>query len=152
MHTWVISSTCVAEECSSTKKYDPSKSLTGIKLANKFTVKFTSGLTVLGPLYSDTVTVGGVSAKMQMFTSVNQVQGLLSGVEPTVLGLAVSHEPLHTSPTFIDTLSSINRYPIVYSPFTSPLALAQSYILEEPTQRNIMVIYSTYHAMIQCSG
>ncbi|KEP45107.1 aspartic protease, partial [Rhizoctonia solani 123E] len=104
MHTWVISSTCVAEECSSTKKYDPSKSLTGIKLANEFTVKFTSGLTVLGPLYSDTVTVGGVSAKMQMFTSVNQVQGLLSGVEPTVLGLAVSHEPLHTSPTFIDTL------------------------------------------------
>ncbi|EUC54531.1 aspartic protease [Rhizoctonia solani AG-3 Rhs1AP] len=105
MHTWVISSTCIAEECSSNKKYDPLKSTTGMKVSNEFTVKYTSGLTVSGPVYSDTVTVGGFSVESQMFTSVNYLQGLSPGVEPTVLGFAVSHKVSHTNPTFIDTLA-----------------------------------------------
>ncbi|RPD61879.1 protease [Lentinus tigrinus ALCF2SS1-7] len=99
---WIPSSAC--SQCASSKgKYDASASSTGAKKNESFEIRYADGSNATGPVYTDTVTVGGVKATGQYFGAVtsessNFAQDPIDGV----LGLAFpSISRLRQSPFFV---------------------------------------------------
>ncbi|EIN03856.1 aspartic protease [Punctularia strigosozonata HHB-11173 SS5] len=93
---WVPSSSCSSSTCSSKSKYTASKSSTGSKKSGTFEIEYGDGSTVSGPVYTEDVTVGGVSVTGQYFSPVttlsssfkdDPIDGLLGMAWPLISNL-----------------------------------------------------------------
>ncbi|CDO69152.1 hypothetical protein BN946_scf185042.g54 [Trametes cinnabarina] len=93
---WVPSSSCRSSTCSSKKKYTASSSSTSSKKSGTFNIEYGDGSTVSGPVYTDTVTVAGVTVKNQYFSPVttlsssfadDPIDGLLGLAYPEISNL-----------------------------------------------------------------
>ncbi|THG94139.1 hypothetical protein EW026_g7273 [Hermanssonia centrifuga] len=86
---WVPSSSCTSSTCKSKHKYTASSSSTGSKKSGTFSIEYGDGSTVSGPIYTDTVTVAGLSVTGQYFSPVTTLSSSFSG-DPIdgILGLA----------------------------------------------------------------
>lgn len=71
---WVPGSSCTSKGCQkATAKYNPAKSSTAKEVsASGFKISYGDGSSASGPEYTDTVTVGGLSATTQKFSPVTQ--------------------------------------------------------------------------------
>ncbi|KAL5632382.1 hypothetical protein ACGC1H_005373 [Rhizoctonia solani] len=103
---WVFLSTCVAEGCSSDNKYDASRSSSSKRRKRKFQTGYVDNTEVSGPVYADTVTVAGLSAEGQLFSPINQTNGMEDYGTDGLMGLAFKSISQLKAPTFIDTLFS----------------------------------------------
>jgi hypothetical protein len=59
---WVPSSSCKSKTCTGHNKYDASKSSTSSKKGGTFSIEYVDGSGSSGPIYTDTVAVGGLKA------------------------------------------------------------------------------------------
>ena len=86
---WVPSKDCSSSVCSQKSLYDASSSDSSKKASGKFQIQYGDGSTVSGPVYQDTVTVAGVTAKNQYFSPVTTLSDSFSN-DPIdgILGLA----------------------------------------------------------------
>ncbi|CAE6436821.1 unnamed protein product [Rhizoctonia solani] len=92
---WVPSSSCRTSECSPHNKYTASSSSTSKSQSGTFSIQYGDGSTASGPVYSDSVTVGGLS-----------VTSFASDPEDGIMGLAFNAISSIGKPTFIDNLYS----------------------------------------------
>ncbi|KAH9929057.1 acid protease [Epithele typhae] len=84
---WVPSSTCTS--CGSHKKYNPARSSTSSKKSGTFEIGYGDGSSASGPIYTDTVTVGGIKATGQYFSAVTtESSEFTSDVVDGLMGLA----------------------------------------------------------------
>ncbi|KAG8717152.1 Type I transmembrane sorting receptor [Ceratobasidium sp. 394] len=104
---WVPSSSCTSSGCSTHHKYSSSKSSTTSKKSGSFSISYGDGSTASGPIYSDTVAVGGLSATGQYFSPVTSESSSFSS-DPSdgIMGLAFSSISSIGAPTFIENLYS----------------------------------------------
>ncbi|CAE6439787.1 unnamed protein product [Rhizoctonia solani] len=104
---WIPSSECASNGCSPHSKYDPSKSSTGSKQEGLFNITYGDNSTASGSIYSDTVTIAGLSATGQKFSAVTSESDSFS-LDPSdgILGLAFSSISQIGAPTFIENLYS----------------------------------------------
>ncbi|KIP04061.1 hypothetical protein PHLGIDRAFT_76564 [Phlebiopsis gigantea 11061_1 CR5-6] len=86
---WVPSSSCSSSTCSSKNKYKASSSSTSSKKSGTFSIEYGDGSTVSGPIYSETVTVAGLTATAQHFSPVTTLSSSFAD-DPIdgILGLA----------------------------------------------------------------
>ncbi|KZT22897.1 aspartic protease [Neolentinus lepideus HHB14362 ss-1] len=86
---WIPSSSCTSSTCSSKNKYKASSSSTSSKKSGSFEIQYGDGSTVSGPVYTDTVTVAGITAKNQYFSPVTTLSSSFAS-DPIdgILGLA----------------------------------------------------------------
>lgn len=104
---WVPSSSCTSSGCSPHKKYTASSSSTSVKKSGTFSIEYGDGSTASGPIYTDTVTVAGLSAAAQYFSAVtSESSSFASDPEDGILGLAFSSISSIGQPTLIETLYS----------------------------------------------
>ncbi|CUA68395.1 gastricsin [Rhizoctonia solani] len=103
---WVPSSACLAHGCSSKRTFDALKSSSSKQQEGEFKITYGDGSGVSGPVYADTVTVGGMSAKGQLFSPINQTNGMEDYGTDGLMGLAFKSISHLKAPTFIDTLFS----------------------------------------------
>ncbi|PIL36036.1 transporter [Ganoderma sinense ZZ0214-1] len=99
---WVPSSSCTSSTCKAKNRYSSSKSSTSSKKSGSFSIEYGDGSTVSGPIYSDAVTVAGVSVDSQEFSPVTTLSSSFSG-DPIdgILGLAFpAISNLNTNPFF----------------------------------------------------
>ncbi|KAF7797804.1 hypothetical protein EIP86_009009 [Pleurotus ostreatoroseus] len=84
---WVPSSSC--SSCSGKHVYTASKSSTSSKKSGTFEIEYGDGSTVSGPIYTDTVTVGGLTVSGQYFSPVTTLSDEFTD-DPAdgILGLA----------------------------------------------------------------
>ncbi|TBU32075.1 protease [Dichomitus squalens] len=85
---WIPGSSCMS--CGAQHgKYDQGKSSTGAKKNGTFTITYADESGASGPIYTDTVVVGGVKATAQYFSAVTEESSELSeGSTDGILGLA----------------------------------------------------------------
>lgn len=104
---WVPSSSCTSSGCSTHSKYTSSKSSTTSKKSGTFSISYGDGSTASGPIYSDTVAVGGLSVTGQYFSPVTSESSSFSS-DPSdgIMGLAFSSISSIGAPTFIENLYS----------------------------------------------
>ncbi|KAF8729285.1 peptidase A1 family, partial [Rhizoctonia solani] len=104
---WVPSSSCRTSGCSPHKKYTASSSSTSKSQSGSFSIQYGDGSTASGPVYSDTVTVGGLSVTSQYFSPVtSESSSFASDPEDGIMGLAFNSISSIGKPTFIDNLYS----------------------------------------------
>ncbi|CCO37027.1 hypothetical protein RSOLAG1IB_11901 [Rhizoctonia solani AG-1 IB] len=104
---WVPSSSCKTSGCSPHKKYSASASSTSASKSGTFSIQYGDGSTASGPIYSDTVTVGGLSATGQYFSPVtSESSSFASDPEDGIMGLAFKSISSIGQPTIIDNLYS----------------------------------------------
>ncbi|KAJ3852522.1 acid protease [Lentinula lateritia] len=87
---WVVDKSCTEGPCSNKKqKYDAGNSKTSKQESGTFSILYGDNSTVSGPIHSDTVTVKGITAKDQKFSSVTTLSKSFAD-DPTagILGLA----------------------------------------------------------------
>ncbi|KAG8793258.1 Type I transmembrane sorting receptor, partial [Ceratobasidium sp. 428] len=102
---WVPSSTCTSSGCSPHEKYTAASSSTGKKQTGTFSISYGDGSTASGPIYTDTVTVAGLSATNQYFSPVtSESSSFSSDPEDGIMGLAYSSISSIGKPTFIENL------------------------------------------------
>ncbi|KAG8747738.1 Type I transmembrane sorting receptor [Ceratobasidium sp. 414] len=104
---WVPSSSCTSSGCSPHSKYSTSKSSTSSKKSGTFSISYGDGSTASGPIYSDTVTVAGLSVTGQYFSPVTSESSSFSS-DPSdgIMGLGFSSISSIGAPTFIENLYS----------------------------------------------
>lgn len=86
---WVPSVSCTSIICSGKTKYNPASSATSARKPGAFSIAYGDGSTVSGPVYTDTVTVAGVTAHDQYFSAVNTLSPTFADeAEDGILGLA----------------------------------------------------------------
>ncbi|KDQ54106.1 hypothetical protein JAAARDRAFT_697627 [Jaapia argillacea MUCL 33604] len=86
---WVPSSACTSTTCSTKHKYTATSSSTSVKKTGTFSIEYGDGSTVSGPIYTDTVTVAGVSVQNQYFSPATTLSSDFNG-DPIdgILGMA----------------------------------------------------------------
>ncbi|CCM02235.1 uncharacterized protein FIBRA_04315 [Fibroporia radiculosa] len=74
---WVASSNC--DSCESQDSYDPSASSTSEEQSGTFSIEYGDGSTASGPIYTDDVSVAGISVTGQYLSGVTSETGNLVG-------------------------------------------------------------------------
>ncbi|KAH8923790.1 acid protease [Atractiella rhizophila] len=105
---WVPSSSCTSSGCSGHKKYNPSSSSTSQKQSGTFEVAYGDGsVYVSGNIYTDKVTVGGLSASNQYLgATTDETSNFADEVEDGLLGMAFQSLSEIGQPTFFQNLVS----------------------------------------------
>ena len=109
---WVPNSKCTSSVCRGKHTYKSTSSSTSKSQKGTFQIQYGDGSTVSGPVYQDTVTVAGVTAKNQYFSPVttlsdsfsnDPIDGILGLAYPTISNLntvclcpPARHHPLHS--------------------------------------------------------
>ncbi|KAJ7183956.1 acid protease [Mycena filopes] len=97
--TWIPSSSCNSIACSVKTKYNPASSSTSSKKPGTLFIQYADGSSISGPVYTDTVTIGGVTATNQVFSAVTtlsqdflfeSIDGLVGLALPPIAGLPSS--------------------------------------------------------------
>ncbi|KIK64729.1 hypothetical protein GYMLUDRAFT_240688 [Collybiopsis luxurians FD-317 M1] len=116
---WVPSSQCT-DDCSSKSKYDPSTSTSSQKQPGNFSIHYGDQSTVSGSIYSDAVTIAGITSTDQHFAAVDNLSEVIEkGAFDGILGLA-SKSPNCNPLTSSKPLSLNPLYLLPNSPSTSP--------------------------------
>ncbi|CAE6501640.1 unnamed protein product [Rhizoctonia solani] len=106
---WVPSSSCRSQGCRSKNVYTSTSSSTAKEIATsqKFSISYGDGSTASGPVYTDTVSAGGLSVTNQSFSAVTSESSSFSE-DPSdgIMGLAFSSISSIGAPTFIENLAS----------------------------------------------
>ncbi|KAI0366737.1 protease [Pilatotrama ljubarskyi] len=99
---WVPSVNCTSSYCSLKNKYNPGSSSTGAHKSGSFLIQYGDGSQVSGPVYTETVSVAGITVKDQYFSPVNTISSSFgSQADDGLLGLAYpAISNLHQSPFF----------------------------------------------------
>ncbi|KAJ7079971.1 acid protease [Mycena belliarum] len=86
---WVPSAACTSVTCEAKSKFNANLSSTAEAQVEKFSILYGDGSSVLGPVYTDTVTVAGIQATKQYFSAVTTLSASFAA-DPIdgVLGLA----------------------------------------------------------------
>ncbi|KAG9124711.1 Type I transmembrane sorting receptor [Ceratobasidium sp. 392] len=104
---WVPSSTCTAGGCKGHKSFDASKSSTVKPQSGNFSISYGDGSTSSGPIFSDTVTIAGLTANEQFFSPVtSESDSFAQDPSDGIMGLAFSSISNIGKPTFIENLKS----------------------------------------------
>ncbi|KAI9059506.1 acid protease [Trametes sanguinea] len=86
---WVGSSSC--STCRRHNTYNPSRSSTSDSQRGTFEIEYQDGTSASGPIYTDTVTVGGATVTGQYFSAVtNEAEQLTEDPEDGLLGLGLT--------------------------------------------------------------
>ncbi|KAI8980109.1 aspartic peptidase domain-containing protein [Trametes punicea] len=98
---WVTSSTCTGEWCDQItgKRFDVSASSTAKKHDGTFNATYGGGESVVGPVYTDTVTVGGITVTDQYFSPATEEVGITGDVVG-ILGLSLGSISVLKQPPF----------------------------------------------------
>ncbi|KAH9890110.1 acid protease [Cubamyces lactineus] len=98
---WVPSSSC--RGCSRHSTYNPSRSSTSQSQRGTFEIGYQDGSSASGPIYSDTVTLGGVTVTGQRFSAVTtESQQFSQDPEDGLLGLGLTAlSELNSDPFFV---------------------------------------------------
>ncbi|KAG9095874.1 Type I transmembrane sorting receptor, partial [Ceratobasidium sp. 370] len=75
---WVPSVNCTVENCSTHRRYDASASFTSVGRSGSFNISYGDNSTATGLIYSDKVTIGGLSVTNQSFSAVNSIAGVFN--------------------------------------------------------------------------
>ncbi|CAE7136247.1 unnamed protein product [Rhizoctonia solani] len=106
---WVPSASCQSEGCQNKNTYTLSSSSTAkeVTTRQKFSISYGDGSTASGPVYTDTVSAGGLSVTNQSFSAVTSESSSFSE-DPSdgIMGLAFSSISSIGAPTFIENLAS----------------------------------------------
>ncbi|KIK55986.1 hypothetical protein GYMLUDRAFT_248204 [Collybiopsis luxurians FD-317 M1] len=100
---WVPSSSCTSSTCSSKHTFDASASSTSSEQSESFSIQYGDGSTVSGPVYTDTVSVAGVTVTGQTFSPVTTLSSSFAD-DPIdgILGLAFpAISNLNADPFFV---------------------------------------------------
>ncbi|KAI0630205.1 protease [Trametes polyzona] len=98
---WVPSNNCTTN-CNGKDKYNPSSSSTSSRKSGTFSIQYGDGSKVSGPVFTDTVSVAGITVKNQYFSSVNTLSAMFGNEAlDGILGMAFpSLSNLRQSPFF----------------------------------------------------
>ncbi|KAG8735641.1 Type I transmembrane sorting receptor [Ceratobasidium sp. 428] len=104
---WVPSSTCTSKGCGAHKNFDVSKSSTVEPQSGNFSIFYGDGSSSSGPIFTDTVTVAGLTVKKQFFSAVTQESDSFAQ-DPSdgLMGLAFSSISNMNESTPIENLAS----------------------------------------------
>ncbi|GAA6040058.1 hypothetical protein JCM8097_004759 [Rhodosporidiobolus ruineniae] len=108
---WVPSSSCTSAACNAHTKYDPSSSSTSAKVAGKkLSITYGDGSSTSGDVYSDTVSIAGLTASSQTFgVATSLTSDFQSDPYDGLMGMAyASISTLGTNPLF-QTLVNENK-------------------------------------------
>ncbi|KAJ1306164.1 hypothetical protein OPQ81_010875 [Rhizoctonia solani] len=104
---WVPNSSCDSGGCSGHNSYNPSASSTSDSQSGEFSIQYGDGSTSSGPIYTDTVTVAGLTATNQYFSAVtSESESFASDPSDGLVGLAFSSISQIGRPTIIENLYS----------------------------------------------
>ncbi|KIP07605.1 hypothetical protein PHLGIDRAFT_511640 [Phlebiopsis gigantea 11061_1 CR5-6] len=148
---WVPSSACTSSTCSSKSKYQASSSSTSEEESGTFSIQYGDGSTVSGPIYTDTVTVAGLTATKQTFSPVTTLSSSFAG-DPIdgILGLAFpAISNLNASP-FFNTLIAQGK--VSAGVFGFNLASSGSTLFFGGTDTSKYVGSIEYHAIDASTG
>ncbi|KAH8920997.1 acid protease [Atractiella rhizophila] len=107
---WVTSVNCKSSTCKKKHQFNPGKSSTCTRQRGSFTISYGDGSSTSGPIYTDTVSVGGVSGDKQTFSAVTSESTSFGGdVTDGIMGLAYSNIGEMYRPTLIETLKDQGR-------------------------------------------
>ncbi|KAI0952451.1 hypothetical protein AcW1_004540 [Taiwanofungus camphoratus] len=146
---WVPSSSC--RSCSGHSKYDPSDSSTSESHSGSFSISYGDGSTASGKVYTDTVTIAGVTATNQYLSGVTKessefeedpADGLLGMAFPSISNLG--HNP------FIVTASDEGA--ISESVFAFKLASSGSSLYIGGTDSSLYTGSVEYHDLSSSDG
>ncbi|KAI0745716.1 acid protease [Earliella scabrosa] len=99
---WVPSTACTGPACKGKNKYNPATSSTSSRKQGTFSIQYGDGSSVSGPIYTDTVSVAGVTVNNQYLGAANNLSPMFAGeAEDGILGLA------------FPTISSIHQTPFL---------------------------------------
>ncbi|KAI0743594.1 protease [Daedaleopsis nitida] len=103
---WVTSSSCTSDLCSSKDRYDPSASSTSQLQDGEFFIQYADESNVEGPIYTDVVSVGGVSVTNQYFSPVfNLSTQFATEAVDGIFGLGLSAaSTLQQTPFFLNAI------------------------------------------------
>jgi len=101
--TWVASSACTSG-CDGHSEYQIASSSTAVKQSGTFSISYGDGSTTSGPIYKDTISVGGVKVTGQTFSPVESMSTTFT--TDGLMGLAYQAiSNLNTSPFFNTAVS-----------------------------------------------
>ncbi|KAJ3806810.1 acid protease [Lentinula aff. lateritia] len=101
---WVPSINCTASTCSSKHKYDPSASSSSEAQDGSFNIQYGDGSTVSGSIYTDGVTIAGISVTGQHFAAVTNLSNSVAQTSfDGILGMGYSTLSNLGAPTFFET-------------------------------------------------
>ncbi|KAM6489787.1 acid protease [Amanita muscaria] len=113
---WVPSSSCTDSACSAKNKYNAGSSSTSQPKSGSFSIIYVGSSQVPGPVYTETVTVAGITAKGQYFSPVTTMSGdFATGQFDGVLGLA------------FPALSNLNQNPFFNTAFSQGAVASNSF-------------------------
>lgn len=101
---WVPSVNCTSTTCKTKHKYNAAPSTTSVRKSGQFSIAYGDGSTVSGPVYTDTVSVAGVSVSGQYFSPVTQLSSSFGNEKRDgILGLAYpSLSQFRQNPYFVN--------------------------------------------------
>lgn len=148
---WVPSSSCTSSTCRSKNKYTASRSSTGTRRSGSFSIQYGDGSTVSGPVYTDSVTVAGLTANNQYFSPVTTLSSSFSG-DPIdgILGLAYPAISNLGATPFFNTL--INQGTVSAGVFGFKLASTGSELFLGGTDSSLYTGSIEYHAIDRSTG
>ena len=86
---WVPSTECKSAPCKGKHKYNATASTTSVHKSGKFSILYGDGSSVSGPVYTDTVSVAGVTDNNQYFSPVTTLSASFGDeVDDGILGMA----------------------------------------------------------------
>ncbi|KAG9077678.1 Type I transmembrane sorting receptor [Ceratobasidium sp. 370] len=108
---WVPSSDCWRGGCRGKNQYmaSSSSSVSQVSTEKDFSISYGDGSTASGPIYTDTVSAGGLSATGQAFSAVTQEsKSFAQDPSDGIMGLGFSSISSIGAPTFFENLISQN--------------------------------------------
>ncbi|EMD37833.1 hypothetical protein CERSUDRAFT_50799 [Gelatoporia subvermispora B] len=116
---WVPNIACTSSTCKSKHRYNPASSSTKANQTGTFSIQYGDGSTVSGPVYTDKVTVAGITAANQYFSPVTTVSTFFAG-EPAdgILGMAYPG------------ISNLGKSPYFNTAFTQKTAAANVFAMK----------------------
>ncbi|KAG8767956.1 Type I transmembrane sorting receptor [Ceratobasidium sp. 428] len=106
---WVPSSNCRRGGCQGKNQYtaESSSSVSEVSTARDFSISYGDGSTTSGPVYTDTVSAGGLSATGQAFSAVTrESRSFAQDPSDGIMGLGFSTISSMDAPTFFENLVS----------------------------------------------
>jgi len=146
---WVPSSACTS--CGSKHSYNPSASSTSQQQSGNFTIQYGDGSTASGPIYTDTVTIAGITATNQTFSAVTSESAEFQQ-DPTdgLIGLAFpALSNLRQNPFFV---TASNEKAVPQSVFGMKLASSGSELYLGGTDSTLYTGSIEYHSLSSTNG
>ncbi|KAI0722417.1 aspartic peptidase domain-containing protein [Fomitopsis betulina] len=146
---WVPSKDC--DSCQSQSSYDPSASSTSDEQSGTFQIEYGDGSQASGPIYTDSVTVAGVSVTNQTLSAVTYESGdLVDDLTNGLMGLAFpSISQLNANPYF---WTAVEQKAVNQSVFAFKLASSDSELYIGGTNDQLYSGDIEYHNVSSSGG